>query len=218
VINIDITPEINAIHREVTRHTIESGEVVTILLRRRYDAPVEDVWDAVADPERLKRWFLPVSGDLREGGDFQLEGNAGGRILRCDAPRLLRVTFGAEASVVELRFTPEGDSATSLELEHTSSIELATSGAGALYVGPGWDGAFMGLGLYLAGEVLDDPAAAANSMEVQEFSRESIDAWTATVKASGTAGPEEIAESVAVSIAQFAPDLLDKPDEKSPDR
>jgi uncharacterized protein YndB with AHSA1/START domain len=218
VINIDITPEINAIHREVTRHTIESGEVVTILLRRRYDAPVEDVWDAVADPERLKRWFLPVSGDLREGGDFQLEGNAGGRILRCDAPRPLRVTFGAEASVVELRFTPEGDSATSLELEHTSSIELATSGAGALYVGPGWDGAFMGLGLYLAGEVLDDPAAAANSMEVQEFSRESIDAWTATVKASGTAGPEEIAESVAVSIAQFAPDLLDKPDEKSPDR
>ena len=59
------------------------------MLRRRYDAAIEDVWDAVTDPDRLKRWFLPISGDLRVGGTFQLEGNAGGEILSCEPPRLL---------------------------------------------------------------------------------------------------------------------------------
>ena len=206
---IDINNQIDAIHREVGRRSAESGEVVTVLLRRDYDAPVEDVWDAITDPERIKRWFMPVSGDLREGGDFQLEGNAAGRILRCDPPRLLRATFGGETSIVELRFTPDGDGATSFELEHTVPIEMAGSGAGALYVGPGWDGALLGLGLYLAGEVTDDPVAAASSPEAQAFSRDSVHAWTAAIEASGTAAPEEIAAAVEASLAQFAPDPAD---------
>jgi hypothetical protein len=28
-------------------------------------------------PRAHRRWFLPVTGDLRVGGRFQLEGNAG---------------------------------------------------------------------------------------------------------------------------------------------
>ena len=127
---IDIIPQIEAIEREVARRSSESGEVVSVLLRREYRASVEDVWDAVTDPERIRRWFMPVSGDLREGGDFQLEGNAGGQILRCDAPTLLRVTFGSETSLVELRLTPDGDDATTLVLEHTVPMEMAGSGAG----------------------------------------------------------------------------------------
>ena len=39
----------------------------------------EDVWAAFASPDRLGRWFLPVSGDFRLGGSYQFEGNAGGR-------------------------------------------------------------------------------------------------------------------------------------------
>jgi uncharacterized protein YndB with AHSA1/START domain len=203
---IDTTNQIDAIHREVGRRSIESGEVVSVLLRREYDAPVEDVWNALTDPDRMKRWFMPVSGDLREGGDFQLEGNASGRILRCDPPRLLRATFGGETSIVEVRLAPDGDDATTLELEHTVPIEMAGSGAGALYVGPGWDGAVMGLGLYLSGGFTGDPVEAANSPEVIAFSGESIEAWTAVIEASGTATPEELAAGVAASRAQFTPD------------
>jgi uncharacterized protein YndB with AHSA1/START domain len=206
---IDFVNQIDAIRREVRSQSAESGELVSVLLRRRYDAPVEDVWDAVTDPERIRRWFMPVSGDLREGGDFQLEGNAGGRILRCDAPRMLRATFGGETSVVELRLSPEGNGATSFELEHTVPIEMAGSGAGALYIGPGWDGAFMGLGLFLAGEAIGDPVAAASSPEAQAFSRESVQAWTRAIEASGTAGPEEVAAAVEASLAQFSPDTGD---------
>ena len=186
---IDTITQIDAIHREVSRRGDDGGELVAVLLQRHYPSPVEDVWDAITDPERIKRWFLPLTGDLREGGDFQLEGNAGGRILRCDWPRLVRVTFGSDTSIVELRLIADGDDATILELEHTVPLEMAGSGAGALYVGPGWDGAFLALGLFLAGEVIDDPVAAASSPEAQAFSRASVAAWTTAIEHSGTAGP-----------------------------
>jgi len=202
---IDIATQIDAIRRGVATRPAESGELVAVLLRRSYDAPIDDVWDAITDPARIARWFMPVSGDLREGGDFQLEGNAGGRILRCDRPRLLQATFGGDTSIVTLRLTDDGDDRTTLELEHTVPIEMAGGGAGALYVGPGWDGGFLALGLFLDGVVTDDPRAAAGSPEAFAFSRASIAAWTATVEASGTASAEDIAAAVQMSLAQFAP-------------
>ncbi len=199
---MDIAKQLGAIQREV-----RSGEETTVLLCRRYDAPVEDVWDAVTDPDRMRRWFLPISGDLRVGGTFQLEGNAGGEILRCEPPRLLRVTFGGETSLVELRLSPEGDDGTVLELEHTVPSDMAGGAAGALFVGPGWDGALLGLGMFLAGEVVDDPVAAANSPESQEYSKGSAYAWAAVIESSGLATTDEVAEALRVSVKHFAPDL-----------
>ncbi len=70
--------------REVTR----DDETVAVVLRRDFPSPVDDVWDALTDPERLKRWFLPVSGDLPAGGTFATEGGAGG-----DDPDLRRSRF-----------------------------------------------------------------------------------------------------------------------------
>jgi uncharacterized protein YndB with AHSA1/START domain len=205
---IDIASQLNAIHRNVERQPAAdgAGEHVSVLLRRSYDAPIGDVWDAVTQPDRIKRWLMPVSGDLRAGGTFQLEGNAGGEILTCEPPRLLRATFGDPNSIVEVRLTPNGDSDTTLELEHTVPIEIAQSGAGAMYVGPGWDGALMGLGRYLRGEAIGDPVAAANSPEAQEFSKQSVSAWATVVKDSGTATPDQLAAATEVSLAQFAPD------------
>jgi uncharacterized protein YndB with AHSA1/START domain len=203
---IDIASHLKAIHREVGNRPTESGEVVSVSLRRSFNSPIEDVWDALTNPERMQRWFLPISGDLRVGGTFQLEGNAGGDIIECSPPRLLRLTFGGPTSLVELRLSPAGDSQTVLELEHTVPIEMAGSGAGALYVGPGWDGAFMALGLFLDGVVSDDPVAAANSPQGQEFSRQSVHAWAAAIESSGTASMNEIVAATEASLAQFAPD------------
>ena len=83
---IDIVNEIEAIRREVGTGPIAAGEGRAVRLSRAYDAPVEDVWDALTSPERLTRWFLPISGDYRVGGSYQLEGNAGGRHPRLRAP------------------------------------------------------------------------------------------------------------------------------------
>ena len=202
---IDIINQIEAIDRDVSRREGADGEEVAVLIRRSYDAPTADVWDALTDPERVKRWFYPVSGDLRTGGTFQLEGNAGGEIVRCEPPRLLRLTFGGPTSLVELRLSPDGKDRTVLELEHTVPTAIAMNGAGSLYVGPGWDGAIVALDLYLDGVVADDPVAAANSPEALELSRQSVQAWIAAVETSGTATADEIAAAAEMSFATFAP-------------
>jgi uncharacterized protein YndB with AHSA1/START domain len=203
---IDIPAQIGAIERDVRRTPREDGgENVVVLARRTYAAEPEDTWSALTDPARIARWFMPIRGDLRQGGNFQLEGNAGGDILECDRPNRFRVTFGGETSFVEVRLSPDGNGGTALELEHTVPIEMAQSGAGAMWVGPGWDGALMGLGLYVAGEVADDPVAAASSPEALAFSREAVQKWADAVEASGTATPEQLSEALHLSMAQFAP-------------
>jgi uncharacterized protein YndB with AHSA1/START domain len=203
---IDIATQIGAIDRTVRLEKDDNGvDTVVVVARRTYDAEVSDVWDALTDPDRMVRWFLPVSGDLREGGSFQLEGNAGGDILECTRPSLLRVTFGSEVSIVALSLIPVGAEETLLELMHSDPLELAQSGAGAMWAGPGWDGALMGLGFFLAGETVDDPVAAANSPEAVAFNERSVHEWASVVEASGTATPEQLAEAVQISLAQFAP-------------
>jgi uncharacterized protein YndB with AHSA1/START domain len=200
---IDIAHQISAI----SRHVAADAETATVTLQRRYPAAVEDVWDAITDPDRVRRWFLPLSGDLRPGGRFQLEGNAGGEILSCEPPGHLAVTFGGENSLVDVRLSADGQQ-TLLILEHSVPLSLAGSAAGALYVGPGWDGALMGVALYLEGKVAEDPVAAANSPEAQQFCVESIDVWTAAVEATGGADAEAISAGRQAALAQYAPDLV----------
>ena len=199
---LDIGRQIGAIRREVA----EDGDLVRVQMDRRYPSSAADVWDALTDPDRIRRWMMPISGDLRVGGNFQLEGNAGGEILRCERPSLLRVTFGDPSSLVEVRLAEDGPG-TVLTLEHTVPKALAGGVAGALYVGPGWDGALLGLGLYLDGVVSEDPVAAASSPETQAFSAESVSAWVGVLEATG-ADADTIAGARQAAMAQFAPDLV----------
>ncbi|WP_061295078.1 SRPBCC family protein [Herbidospora cretacea] len=174
--------------REVTR----DDETVAVVLRRDFPSPVDDVWDALTDPGRLKRWFLPVSGDLRPGGTFATEGGAGGTILTCEKP-LLKVTYGDETSIVTVRLTPAGE-ATTLELTHSVPLAMAQSGAGALWVGPGWDEAFLALELFLT----DTEGGV-----TPEYGRASVAAWVAAIEASGTATAEEIETARQMAVQQY---------------
>ena len=199
---LDIAQQIGAIRRDVA----EDGDLVRVQMDRRYPSPADDVWEALTDPARISRWMLPITGDFRVGGSFQLEGNAGGEILHCERPSVLRVTFGDPSSLVEVRLVEDGPG-TVLTLEHTVPKAMAGGVAGALYVGPGWDGALLGLGLYLDGHVTDDPVAAANSPEAQEFSAESVSAWVGVLEANGE-DAETIAGAKEAAMAQFAPGLV----------
>ena len=54
------SPDIITNHRRALgRRGTEEGEAYVLRLGRHYDAPVEDVWDACTDPERIARWFCP---------------------------------------------------------------------------------------------------------------------------------------------------------------
>ena len=204
----DVLEELAATAREVARRGVGDDELIAVTLRREYPAEVADVWEAVTDPLRLARWFAPVRGDLREGGTFQVEGNADGEIRECVPPSALTLTWGGPVSVVRVRLSASG-AGTALELEHTVPAAFAGSGAGALYVGPGWDVALLALGLWLRGELVEDPAAWEASSEVREVSAGSIEAWIATVAASGTATDDEVAAATAAARAQFTPEPAD---------
>jgi uncharacterized protein YndB with AHSA1/START domain len=210
---IDIVREIEATTRETGSGRIAAGEGKAVRLRRTYDAPVEDVWDALTDPERLSRWFLPISGDYRVGGRYQLEGNAGGEILDCERPQRFRVTWvygevndAADVSEVEIRLTPAGDGSTTLELEHTAIVpddRWAEYGPGA--VGVGWDQGLLGLSLHLQGGSVGDPIAWQLSDEGRAFATQSSIAWGAANVAAG-ADPADAATAVANTTAFYAPD------------
>ena len=204
----DVLEELAATAREVARRGVGADELIAVTLRREYPAEVEDVWEAVTDPQRLARWFAPVRGDLREGGTFQVEGNAVGEIRESVPPSALTVTWGGPVSVVHMQLSASG-AGTVLELEHTVPAAFAGSGAGALYVGPGWDVALLGLALWLRGELVEDPAAWEASPEVREVNAGSIEAWIATVTASGTATDDEVAAATAAARAQFTPEQAD---------
>jgi uncharacterized protein YndB with AHSA1/START domain len=210
---IDIVNEIAAVQREVGEGRIAAGEGRAVRLRRTYDAPIADVWDAVTNPERISRWFLPISGDIRLGGDYQLEGNAGGKILVCDPPKRFRVTwvYGEPASErdiseVEVRLSVAGDERTMLELEHSAIVpedRWDEYGPGA--VGVGWDGALLGLTLHLRGGTVGDPMAWQLSDEGRDFATRSSVEWGAANEAAG-AHPEAVARGVANTTAFYAPE------------
>lgn len=205
---IEIVAEINRMHRRTGTRQVEAGEARTVLMRRAYDADVADVWDAVTSPERIGRWFLPVSGEFKVGGRYQLEGNAGGEILVCDEPNLLRVSWlmGPDPgfSEVEVRLTPEGEGRTVFELEHVAVVPPGfwdQFGPGA--VGVGWDGMFLGLALHLAGGELSRAEAEAWQMspEGKEFNTRSAHAWGAAYAASGA--DEETVRATTAAVIGF---------------
>jgi uncharacterized protein YndB with AHSA1/START domain len=217
---IDIVKQINATQREIGNQPLATGEGRSLLLRRTYDAPIDDVWSACTEPDRISRWLAPIDGDLRLGGTFQLKGNAGGDILRCEKPHLIKVTwtFGeGMATEVEVRLAPGDGGGTVLELEHTAPAEIVdemvrTYGpGGTIGIGGGWDLALLGLDLFLDG-VTFDPGTWEATAEAKEFATRSCHAWGAVIQAAWGTSDDDIAAAIAFGVGQFAPDT--GPDER----
>lgn len=89
----DISNYLGTVERSVASLERNGKPARAVILSRCYDTGVEDLWDAVTNPERLPRWFLPVEGNLQQGGRYQLKGNAGGTITLCQAPDTLDLTW-----------------------------------------------------------------------------------------------------------------------------
>lgn len=212
---VDVRTQINAVTRAVEHSEIDGEAALVQSLSQTYPSPVEDVWSAVTDADRIARWFLPVSGELRLGGHYQLEGNAGGTVLDCEPPSEGSARFlitwemmGAE-SWVTVRLTGEGDS-TRLVLEHTALTKdqptefWDTYGPGA--TGVGWDGGLLGLALHLG--AIDgslSPAEVeewAGTDEGRSFYRGAADGWGAADEASG-AGPETASRRAGATFAFY---------------
>ncbi len=161
---IDVLRYIGAVTRAIRNRDHEGRPARVLVATCTYDTTIDDVWDAITNAQRIPRWFLPISSDLRLGGRYQLQGNASGQITGCNPPSSLAVTweFGGQISWVHLRLTELSDGGTRLQLEHIAHVPdefWNQYGPGA--VGVGWDLAIMGLGLHLSTGVTADPKEAA---------------------------------------------------------
>lgn len=159
---IDVDQRINAVSRRIGSRTLEAGEARTSTISQTYNSSIDDVWDACTNPQRIPRWFLPVSGDLKVNGKYQLEGNAGGTIEECDPPHRFTATweYGGDVSWIELRLISESAESTRLELDHIAHVDdekWAEYGPGA--TGIGWDLAMLGLTAHLESGAAQDPDA-----------------------------------------------------------
>ena len=109
---------------------------------REFRAPIEDVWAAVTEPERLARWIGIWTGDpadgtvqfrmLFEGEEHQGESM---EIRVCEPPHRLHLTsrVGEEVWLLELDLS-HADGVTTLTFSQPGVTQEQAGG-----VGPGWD-------------------------------------------------------------------------------
>jgi len=198
----EVTSQIGAVNRQLSTGSRAGKETKVVTVNQTYDADLADVWDACTSPERIPRWFLPVSGDLRLGGRYQLEGNAAGEILKCEPPRRFAVTweYGGDVSWVEVRLAEAPEGRTTLELEHAAHVDAERwdeFGPGA--VGVGWDLGLLGLNHHLSSGASVDPQQAIawqSSPEAREFMTRSSEDWC---RASIEGGTDEAAAKAAAA-------------------
>lgn len=153
---IEVERHLGAVQRSVQALEKDGKPARAVVLTRIYDTDIDDLWNALTTAERLPRWFLPVEGDLRLGGRYQLKGNAGGAITDCEPPSRLGVTWEMQGQVswVEVRLAAESPGRTRFTLTHTAPLSDFWTQYGPGAVGVGWELGLMGLALHL-----DDPAA-----------------------------------------------------------
>lgn len=195
---VDVQNQLDAVSREIASEDIDGYPARVQTLAQTYPSPIDDVWDAVTSAARIARWFQPITGDLRLGGRYQIEGNAGGEIQECAPPAEGSARFkatweyGGGVTWLTVRLTAEGDGATWFELEHVARTDDVPAefwdvyGPGA--TGVGWDGGLLGLGLHLTGGDGPSPEEAeawAFTDEGRAFYRGAADAWGTAHAADG---------------------------------
>ena len=201
IARMDFIGAVGAVRREVVPTTHEGKPARMVVAERSYDAEVDDVWDALTNPERIPRWFLPISGDLRVGGRYQLEGQAGGTITACERPRHLAVTweYDGEVSWVDVHLSAASDG-TTLRLEHIAHVDdkkWDEYGPGA--VGVGWDLTIVALAEHL--ETGEQVVPDLSDSDALDFMRGSSDDWCRASIEAGTPAEEATAAAARTAAA-----------------
>ena len=181
-------------HLAATRRCVEStardGQPANaVAISRSLPAAAGALWDAVTNNERIGRWFLPVSGELEVGGRYQLERNASGTIIACEALSHFSLTWeiGENVSWVDVAVAADGDDSALLTLTHSShpSDHWDRFGPGAM--GVGWEMGLVGLAIHLSDPkaALPEDATFTDTEEGRNFVRGSSAAWGEAAIAAG---------------------------------
>lgn len=203
--NFNPETHLAAVHRSVAFLERDGRPASAVGLSRSFATTLADLWDAVTNADRIPRWFAPVSGNLEPGGRYQVEGNAGGTIVACEAQSHFGLTweFGGDVSWVEVQVWEEEAGQVGLALTHTAHLSEHWEQFGPGAVGVGWEMGFLGLALHIA-----DPSAPkpdemefATSPEGRAIITGSSGAWGQAAIAAGT--EPEVANAAAGRTTAF---------------
>jgi len=212
--SFDIERHLGAVERSVSSLERAGTTARAVVLARNYDTTIDDLWDALTNGERIPRWFLPISGDLKLGGHFQFEGNAGGEITQCERPTKLAVSweFASDTSWVEVRLSKRSDRNSRLTLTHTAHVYDFWNEYGPGAVGVGWELGLFGLALHLAQPDAPrmDESAFSTLPEGKAMATGSSEGWGQASIAAGT-DPEEALEAVKRTTAFYTGEASETP-------
>ncbi len=146
--------------RSIETKIFRGQEMRVLTIRRPFETNQDNLWSLLTTAEKISKWFLPVSGELKIGGKYQFEGNAGGTVEECNAPDSFLATweFGGQVSWVLVSL--EGhENTTDFLLEHMAMVpEEMWQEYGPGAVGIGWESGLLGLYLHLQTGNANDPA------------------------------------------------------------
>jgi uncharacterized protein YndB with AHSA1/START domain len=115
------------------------GERRGVRHERRYDAPPEEVWAALTEPEQVRNWLAEMTIEPRRGGRITFAWDSGptdhGVVRVFDPPKIFEYTWEKgerEPSLIRFELVADGDG-TILTLDHSKiGVDSAAS------IGAGW--------------------------------------------------------------------------------
>ncbi|WP_017595684.1 SRPBCC family protein [Nocardiopsis potens] len=185
---IESDRQISAVQREVGTRPLDGGQGRVVSIAQTYPTGAEDLWEACTAPGRLARWFLPVTGDLRQGGRYRLEDGTEGSIETCDPPRGFSATWEVQGEVsrIEVELAPDPSGGTRLRIAHIVSEDEHWDRYGPGAAGVGWDLSLLGLAAHLAGDRAGGGEEWAAGPEGIAFLAEASACWGRADIAAGT--------------------------------
>ncbi|WP_114853365.1 SRPBCC domain-containing protein [Brachybacterium sp. YJGR34] len=193
---------------DVTRTVSPARPGNAVVLSQIFPVPAAELWAALTTADRLARWFGRASGELAEGGRYELpDMETTGTVTALEDARRLQLTWesAGSRSVMELLLEPaEETGATRLTLRHEVPADAHWAAFGPAATGCGWDAALYGLALHLedpSADVLAQLGPFAISPEGAEFTRATADAWCTAHVASGA--DRKPARKASVRTAAF---------------
>ncbi len=118
------------------------GEYATLAFERRLRHPIDEVWEAITNPEHLAQWYMTKARlEGRAGGSIDYvsgisQFHVTGKVMTWDPPRVYEHEWNVEPmkylpqgerSVVRWELTPDGDG-TVLRLTHRHLTRTTATG------------------------------------------------------------------------------------------
>jgi len=96
-----------------------------VSLRRTFRVPIEELWSALTEPDRVRCWFAPAKIDPQVGGRIELEQPDGSKMMEgmirvFDPPRAFEYDWVSrhQTSIVRYELEPDGDGTRLTLTEH----------------------------------------------------------------------------------------------------